>query len=631
MKKSALKKATFNSLLRDQEVMDEIKNLDPKIFFPKLAEGLESTNESGAANLDRLLTSNEAPVGPVSGLEAIVKVTGRPVLFIQNDTFQKPDLESIGDRLEKHRAKIEKVIPSVARVDILNHADYDYVGTAWMIEEDVMITNRHVAEYFAYRQADRFVFDTTPFGRKLEVQVDFAQEYKSEKKAIEVPILEVLHMEKKVGGAPDFALLKVEPSSLLPKPIPFSSRKLSLNDQLDIVVIGYPDRDGRNNAFVMEELFQSTYQVKRLSPGRTSGSHPRGHIFMHDCTTLGGSSGSLVLDLESGKAIGLHYSGTFMENNFAVTSRTLLDRLANLRGRPQYSISTNNTSSGITGGNEAPPSRTDMAGKKGYNAQFLGEYEMEVSLPKLSPELQQQVAPVKGEDEPLLHYRHFSILMHKTRCMAIYTACNIDGNLLYGIPRRSDRWYYDPRMDKEYQAGQQLYDHNNIHRGHLVRRLDPAWGNSRKEAKEAIEDTFFWTNCTPQHRSFNPRSWLRLEDYILENANNENLKVTVFTGPVFAETDKIYRGYKIPEEYWKVVVVHNQQSDSLSATAYIVSQSDFMNNLEFAYGEFRTYHVPLRSVEEKTGLNFGLGAYDPLGSQESSPIRVIRDAKDIML
>ena len=109
------------------------------------------------------------------------------------------------------------------------------------------------------------------------------------------------------------------------------------------------------------------------------------------------------------------------------------------------------------------------------------------------------------------------------------------------------------------------------------------------------------------------------------------MKVSVFTGPIFAETDKVFRGFKIPEAYWKVVVIANQQTCRLSASGYIVSQQDFMNDLEFVYGEYQTFHVPLKTIEKKTGLDFGLSQFDPLGNNESTPVRVIRGAEDIMI
>ena len=171
----------------------------------------------------------------------------------------------------------------------------------------------------------------------------------------------------------------------------------------------------------------------------------------------------------------------------------------------------------------------------------------------------------------------------------------------------------------------------NLHRGHLVRRIDPAWGDSRQEAISAVEDTFFYTNSTPQHERFNPRSWLDLEDYILENADSENMKVSVFTGPIFSDSDKFFRGFQIPEAYWKVVAFVN--NGKLASSGYIVSQQDFMNNLEFVYGDFQTFHVPIQMIQDKTGLDFGvLLDSDPLQSNESVyNVRLIKGSSDIVL
>ena len=621
-----LESATRNALFNDQEVMNEIMGLTADQLLPT---GLESTKLLPTQEaLEKLFSKKEFTAGSGGGsLEAIVKVTGRPALLIQNNTFEKPRLSAINNRLEQHRDNILKAIPSVGRVELSNHPDYDYVGTAWMIEEDVMITNRHVAEVFARRQGDRVVFGTNPLGQAYQSKVDFNQEHESPNPPFKITVLQVLHIEEKNDLAPDMALLKIEKSLFLPEPIILSSNKLGLMDQPDVAVIGYPDYDSRNNAFVMEKIFKGIYQVKRLSPGRVSGVHPNGHILMHDCTTLGGNSGSVVFDLESGQAIGLHYSGAFMQNNFAVTSTTILHRMANIGVQVAVPDMGN---AAVGAGKEARLKASDLQDRIGFDPSFLGD-DLEVPFPQLNAELQSQVAPVEGVDEDLLHYRHYSVKMHKERRMAIYTAVNIDGGLLYGIPRKNDYWYYDPRISKEHQAGQELYSHNNIHKGHLVRRIDPAWGATREEAKAAAKDTFFYTNSTPQHQRFNPRSWLNLEDYILENADEENMRVSVFTGPIFAKTDKVYRGFKIPEEYWKVVVVGNAQPNSLSASGYIVSQQDFMNDLEFVYGEYQTFHVPIKTIEKKTGLDFGLTDFDPLGNNESTPVRVIRWAGDIMI
>ncbi|WP_342671811.1 DNA/RNA non-specific endonuclease [Paenibacillus sp. O199] len=122
---------------------------------------------------------------------------------------------------------------------------------------------------------------------------------------------------------------------------------------------------------------------------------------------------------------------------------------------------------------------------------------------------------------------------------------NIDGNELRDHERVS--WRFDPRIDQRYQCGNELYKDNNIDRGHLVRRRDPIWGN---DSHQANEDTFHFTNCSPQHKNFNQGKdlWLGLEDYLLNHVRNNKREASVFTGPVFRENDIVYRGVKIPED-----------------------------------------------------------------------------------
>lgn len=47
------------------------------------------------------------------------------------------------------RAAIRRVIPSVGRIEVDNNPDFTWLGTGWLIGDDVVVTNRHVASEFA--------------------------------------------------------------------------------------------------------------------------------------------------------------------------------------------------------------------------------------------------------------------------------------------------------------------------------------------------------------------------------------------------------------------------------------------------------------------------------------------------
>ena len=271
----------------------------------------------------------------------------------------------------------------------------------------------------------------------------------------------------------------------------------------------------------------------------------------------------------------------------------------------------------------------NYSNRNGYDPNFL---EKNVPLPTIPGNLVDDIVKLKNSNKEELKYTNFSAVMSKSRGLAFYTAVNIDGSKLQQLERKNDVWYYDPRIERKFQYGAELYSNNDLDRGHLVRRLDPVWGTNFKDANE---DTFHFSNCSPQHKNLNQKTWLGLEDYILRNADVHDLKVNVFTGPVFNQNDLIYRGkYLIPSEFWKVVtIVKNDNDHSISSTAYLQTQKQLIEGLKFIFGEYKTYQVQITKIESLTGLDFGnLRNFDPLSKRKDIiPIKIINEEKDIIL
>jgi len=630
-------KNPLRSLLSDTAVMEEIRGG---------SQALESMTEAfpgdSGQTLDALLEGQESAISEASeysNLEAIVLLRGRPVLLIEDGKWEKPQLAEIGNWLGKAddpSNQLAPCIPSVGRVEVINYGS-DYLGTGWMLSENVLITNRHVVREFGLRKGGGFDFRLDPEGGRYRARVDFLREYDRSGTA-QVGIEDILYIEEDGDLRPDMALVRLSCASgmQLPEPIELDDSPLIMdpNDKPKLVVVGYPAEDGRNDAFAMRNIFNGIYRVKRLSPGRAMSVSPNGKVLEHDCTTLGGNSGSPIINLATGKACGLHYAGTYRERNFAVTASWLKSRLREISTSLTISLPTpSGTVANIESDEEFVRPPADLAMRVGYVPDFLGkDPEVVVPLPQIAnDDLRAQVAPVNGDPDGILHYTHFSISMRKDRRMPFFTACNIDGQRLFNFPRGRDKWFIDGRMDETFQNGEDLYKRNNLDRGHLVRRLDPVWGDTREEAKQAEQDTFSFANCTPQHAKLNQRTWLSLEDYVLGHADTQDLKVSVFTGPIMADSDMDYRGVKIPREFWKVAVMVNAQTGQLSATGYLLSQADYLGDIEFVYGEFRTYQVALSEIERKTGLVFDLGLYDPLGAVEGLPYRELAVPEDLVL
>lgn len=390
---------------------------------------------------------------------------------------------------------------------------------------------------------------------------------------------------------------------------------------------------------VVEGEYVSIIQHPRGGPKAvTLRENKVNHIldrFIHYMTdTEPGSSGSPVFN-DQWVTVGLHHAGVpdpDKKGNWLANEGVRISAISSfLRSRyPAMDDKKKALLNGVfpdMGEKKDADSPTTEDVIKGYDSTFLGK-KYKVALPKLSPKLKDDVSKMKN-GRYILDYVHFSIVMSRSRGLAYFTAVNIDGNQKVKIRRtEEDNWKFDSRISEEYQYGNEVYERNDLDRGHLVKREDPNWG---EHAKLANEDTFFFTNSAPQHKDLNQKIWLGLEDYILKNAHNENLKISVFTGPVFRESDMVYRKkYKIPADFWKVVVMVKKDG-LMSATAYLQTQEDMLKNLEFVYGQYETYQVPISKIEELTGLDFGkLSNFDPLANIESTGL-LIKNKRNIRL
>lgn len=277
----------------------------------------------------------------------------------------------------------------------------------------------------------------------------------------------------------------------------------------------------------------------------------------------------------------------------------------------------------------------NYASRPGYDRAFLGGTPL--PLPSLKGAAAKDTVTFTGPNGKTneLRYHHFSVVMSKSRRFARLTAVNIDGRQSIEFDRENDAWSFDPRIDKKFQVGNALYAKNPFDRGHLVRRLDPVWGGSQV-ATFANGDTFHFTNCSPQHEDFNrnPQVWAGIENYILNNADSNDLRVTVFTAPVLRSSDPTFQDIKVPLQFWKVVAFR-RKSNALASSAYLLSQEKLVDDVvadeEFVFGAYKTFQVSLSQITTLASLDLGaLVQADVLGGlDDSEALRPILALDDI--
>jgi len=291
---------------------------DAELYGLPRTEVLDQRLRDGLSGLEKARKGqSDFTPGEQLGLEAIVHLFGRPALLVQDGDFAAPPPE--WQMLEDRRTMLKGALPSVGRVELDGHHTYPWCGTAFLVGDGILMTNRHVAEIFSQQSGKAW-----KFLRGVKARVDYKEEYQRDK-ANEFKVDKVLTIHPTY----DLALLSVAKKggkgAKSPAPLELSGKAPKATKDADVAVIGYPAYDSRNGAQAQLDIFKNIYNVKRLQPGKTTGLKEAPQILGHDASTLGGNSGSCVLDLESGRIVGLHFGGQYLKGNVSVPLWKLKD------------------------------------------------------------------------------------------------------------------------------------------------------------------------------------------------------------------------------------------------------------------------------------------------------------------
>jgi endonuclease G len=316
--------------------------------------------------------------------------------------------------------------------------------------------------------------------------------------------------------------------------------------------------------------------------------------------------------------------------------------------------------------------------RNGYDPKFLGG-GLVVPLPKVKGTKFGKVLPVHGASAEL-KYWNYSVVMNRQRRLAFFSAANVDPDKFRGNrDADGDTWFLDTRVtaiDKTVQLGKDFYKKqkefeadrtlNPFDQGHLTRRSDLQWGDDEEEAKRNGDDSYHYTNCSPQHWQFNQNNrasglWFRLEESAISTLS-EGGRICVINGPVFDSPlctpgpngrlrlnlkgkrvpDGTFGRVKIPKLFFKVIAY--SADGELRAKAFVVTQEDLLATIDrflpaertpsvLSDLEVRLYQVKLADLQRLTDLDFGsLGQHDVPAGEESLALAQglpIEDERDL--
>ena len=291
---------TFGQL-RVDEAVAKVRAI---VGLPKVPD----SEKAAQAALDKLRTGRARPSATeLAALEFVIRMMRPAPLSIKgqldplpaqkgSSVFQ-PEVSAAWDAF---RAASAQILYSVGRLD-RTAGPNPHIGTGFLVAPDLVLTNHHVVSGLSHGA------DELDPGMAV---IRFYQEYDGPEPVPACRILAVAAIHPTL----DMALLKVEVPDARPV-LQFNTT--ALPDHLMVGTLGYPYKDDRNPLFV-EAIYQNKYGVKRGAVGELIAA--RGDSIFHDCSTLGGNSGSPVMALETGAVVGLHFTGDFMYRNGAVAA-----------------------------------------------------------------------------------------------------------------------------------------------------------------------------------------------------------------------------------------------------------------------------------------------------------------------
>ncbi|KAI8144997.1 hypothetical protein BJV82DRAFT_666914 [Fennellomyces sp. T-0311] len=173
-----------------------------------------------------------------------------------------------------------------------------------------------------------------------------------------------------------------------------------------------------------------------------------------------------------------------------------------------------------------------------------------------------------------------------------------------GVDRQKSNFQEDANIPPQFRARLADYFKSGFDRGHMVPAADV------KFDQEAMNETFYLTNISPQvGEGFNRDYWAHVENFC-RSLTKSFPDVYVFTGPLYLphqEADgKFYVKYQVignppnvavPTHFYKVILT--ERNGKYSAGAFVLPNAPISDDTPL-----ERFKVPLDAVERGAGLTF---------------------------
>ena len=208
-------------------------------------------------------------------------------------------------------------------------------------------------------------------------------------------------------------------------------------------------------------------------------------------------------------------------------------------------------------------------------------------------------APVPGEQQ--VSHCGYALSYNEQYEQPSWVAYQLTCDEVVGTIERTDNFRPDPAILTR-SASLDDYRSSGYDRGHLIPAADQKW------SAQAMDDSFYLSNMSPQTGAFNRGIWSHLEAVVRTFAN-DNGAIYIATGPVLFDGPYKTIGKNqvaVPNQFYKVILFY----DGKKAKAI-----GFILNNEGSIRKVEDFATSVDDVEKLTHLDFFVALPDPLEIQ----------------
>lgn len=189
----------------------------------------------------------------------------------------------------------------------------------------------------------------------------------------------------------------------------------------------------------------------------------------------------------------------------------------------------------------------------------------------------------------IVHHSAYDLMYNEQHEQADWVAYELTAQHTIKAVERSNKFIEDPLV-KTGSAANEDYAGSGYDRGHLAPAADMGW------SQLTMEESFYFSNMSPQVPNLNRGLWKQLEEQVRFWAKEDSI-VLVVTGPVLKDSLPSIGPNKVsvPKAYYKVIL--DVAYPQIKAIAFVMPNEPIQGKVE-------DYMTTVDSVERLTGLDF---------------------------